>query len=840
MCVSGVETTGVTWALKIPDIKKNPILVISSDKTTFETIVSYFTKHEGVPKKNIIHVADTKQAIHKNLKDDSAYNLIFIDIDLKSIQCDEVYQQVVAQGNGPTVIINEVGHKLEMRLRDLEAPYFISRNILDDKTLVGVFVGAYQHFGLQTALRQSESRLRKMSDVQSDAIFFVTPATTGKTPKLDLDKSKLTYANPAALSHFFGGKKLPAIAGKGLGKVLAIGDGNKIKTLIESCLKDGQPHSGEIEIFSGKGPNQAAKWLKYQVLPSGEDVALNFEDITARLKAEETIRHSEQRFKDLADSFSDWIWEVNTDMIVTYVSQGRSRSGLSVQAGAGFTACFLPEDRQKVKEDFKTLFARHEPFNDFEYWGLDQQGMRVCWSVSGVPMFDDEKQFIGYRGVAKDISSEKASQDQLYYMANNDMLTGLYNRGRFYDELARAVRDVRRHKSKGAVMLIDLDRFKYVNDTFGHDAGDNMLVHVAHVLRESISADHVISRLGGDEFAIIFTNVAESDVTDAAAELLERMGSAPFVHADHEIALTASVGIVMFPTQGVASGELLSKADIAMYRAKADGRNRWYIFDETHVRDHGMSKRLEVVDFIIRCLEEDRVNLFFQPIVPLQTKGERKIKHYEVLCRMLDDEGNIVMPAHFIETAEDFGLIHRIDEFICRKALKFMKAQHAAGRDLSLAINLSGITFDDEETMARIRALVQHARLPEGRVIFEITETAALKDIGRAQRAIRELKKIGCKLALDDFGVGYSSFNYVRHLDIDYVKIDGSFIKQIHQNVEDQVFVKALNDVAKGMNIQTIAEMVEDQDVEDHIREIGIDYGQGYHFGRPAPELLDD
>lgn len=825
--------------LKIPDVKKNPILVISPDGATVQTIASYYTKHEGVPEKNIIHVADTKQAIHKVLKEGKLYNLIFMDIALKSIPCDELYQMVVAQSNGPTVIINNPGHRLEMRLRDLEAPYFITRTILNDETLVGVFVGAFQHFGLQTALRQSEARFRKMADAQSDAIFFVTPQKLEKG-KPNLSKSTITYANPAALKHFFGNKHLPSVAGKPLEKILAAGEINKIKKMINLCLQTGQPHGGMVEILHEKGGNHFSSWLKYQVLPSGEEVALIFEDITARLMAEEKIRHSEQRFKDIADSFSDWIWEIDTEMTVIYVSKGRSRSGLSVTAGTGFTSCFLPEDRIKVKEDFRALFTRREPFNDFEYWGLDQQGMRVCWSVSGVPMFGAEKQFIGYRGVAKDISSEKASQDQLYYMANNDMLTGLYNRGRFYDELARAVRDVRRHKTKGAVMLIDLDRFKYVNDTFGHDAGDNMLVHVAHVLRECIGAEHIISRLGGDEFAIIFNNIREEQVTDAAAELLERMGAAPFVHADHEISLTASVGIVMFPTQGVASGELLSKADIAMYRAKADGRNRWYIFDETHVRDHGMSKRLEVVDFIIKCLEEDRVRLYFQPIVPLQTKGKRQIKHYEVLCRMIDDKGEIVMPAHFIETAEDFGLIHRIDEFICRKALKFMQKEHASGRDLSLAINLSGITFDDEETMARIRALVQHARLPEGRVIFEITETAALKDIGRAQRAIRELKKIGCKLALDDFGVGYSSFNYVRHLDIDYVKIDGSFIRQIHQNVEDQVFVRALNDVAKGMNIQTIAEMVEDGDVENHIREIGIDYGQGYHFGRPAPELLDE
>ncbi len=695
--------------VNIPDIKKQPIVIVSPDKSAAQIVASYFPQHEGVLPKNISIITDNKKSIASAFKHGNKYSLIFIDITLKSTPCDELYSIILEQSNGPIVIITEPNNPTEKKLRKLGSPYFLNKNILSEDTLQGVFLNAYQSFLLQESLRRAEEK--------------------------------------------------------------------------------------------------------------AEDL--------------------EQRFDDISDSFSDWIWEIDTDMIVKYVSKSRSKTGLTIQKGVVFTSCFLPEDRKKIKEDFKKLFAHQEPFKSFEYWGLDQKGLRVCWSVSGVPTYDRNNEFIGYRGVARDISAEKSSQDQLYYMANNDTLTGLYNRGRFYDELGRAVRDMRRSKHKGAVMLLDLDRFKYVNDTYGHDAGDSMLVHVGYILREVISDEYIISRLGGDEFAIIFTDIKEADVTDVAAEVLERMGASPFVHANHEIALTASVGIVIFPDQGAASGELLSKADIAMYRAKADGRNRWYIFDETHVRDHGIAKRLDIADFIVRCLDEDRIMLYFQPIVPLQVK-KRTIKHYEVLCRMLDENGKIVMPIHFIETAEDFGIIQRLDEYICRKSLDFLVKHHTVGHDLSLAVNLSGITFDDEESMARIRALVQHANLPEGRVIFEITETTALKDIGRAQRTIHALKKIGCKIALDDFGVGYSSFNYVRQLDIDYVKIDGSFIRQIHQNDEDRVFVKAINDIAKGLNIKTIAEMVEDEDVEQHIKDLGIDYGQGYHFGRPQPELVDE
>ena len=551
------------------------------------------------------------------------------------------------------------------------------------------------------------------------------------------------------------------------------------------------------------------------------------------------LKEARQHFSDVAESFSDWIWEVDTNMKVRHVSKGRKQTAVLLQAGAQFINCFLPEDRQKVEEDFAKLFDRREPFYDYEYWGLDLEGRRVCWSVSGVPVFSEDDDFLGYRGVSKDISTEKASQDQLYYLANNDTLTGVYNRGRFYDELNRAIRQMRKQKDSGALMLLDLDRFKYVNDTFGHDAGDSMLIHATHLIRDVASDNATVARLGGDEFALIFTSITEDDVTQVADDILKRMAKSPFHHADHEVALSASVGVVLFPGQGSAAGELLSKADIAMYRAKADGRNRFYVFDEQHLKDHGMAKRLEVVDFISKALDDDRVHLYYQPIVPLQ-EDQQTVKHYEVLCRMTDEDGGIVMPFYFIETAEDFGLIQQIDIHMCRNAVAFLKARHKIGQDLTLAVNLSGITFDDEETMAKIRGMVLEARLPEGSVIFEITETTALRDIGRAQRAISSLKKVGCKFALDDFGVGYSSFSYVRHLDIDYVKIDGSFIRQINDNLEDRVFVKALNDVAKGMGIETIAEMVEDEDAEEHIRQIGIDYGQGYHFGRPGPHLLGE
>lgn len=702
--------------MQAPDIKKKPVAILTPDAELAQRLSGFFTSTKKVPKKNILHVKDTKKAVSDAFARASrdAFSLIILDETLKNKKPADVYETLRAQHPGPVVCLVTPGGKTEKALRKVGRPFCVSREGLTDELLSGLYDAAWHHQQLENDL----------------------------------------------------------------------------------C------------------------------------------------KAKHNLQEARQRFQDVADSFSDWIWEIDTNMKVQHVSKGRRETSVLLQEGAVFTNCFLPEDRQKVQEDFKKLFDRQKPFYDYEYWGLDLEGMRVCWSISGVPVTSDDGDFLGYRGVSKDISTEKSSQDQLYYLANNDTLTGVYNRGRFYDELNRAIREMRKQKDSGAIMLLDIDRFKYVNDTFGHDAGDSMLVHTSHIIRDVVGDAATMARLGGDEFALIFTNTTEDEVTQTADDILKRMTKSPFHHADHEVALSASVGVVLFPTQGSAAGELLSKADIAMYRAKADGRNRYYVFDEQHLKDHGMAKRLEVVDFITRALDDDRVHLYYQPIVPLQTKDKtlkpKNVKHYEVLCRMLDENGEIVMPFYFIETAEDFGLIQQIDMHMCRNAVAFLKARHKIGQDLTLAINLSGITFDDEETMAKIRGMVQEANLPRGSVIFEITETTALRDIGRAQRAISSLKKVGCKFALDDFGVGYSSFSYVRHLDIDYVKIDGSFIRQINDNLEDRVFVKALNDVAKGMGIETIAEMVEDEDAEEHIRQIGIDYGQGYHFGRPGPYLLDE
>lgn len=561
---------------------------------------------------------------------------------------------------------------------------------------------------------------------------------------------------------------------------------------------------------------------------------------TSLFKVRLRALYAERRFKDVAESLTEWLWEIDTDLNLVYASRTVSGETPLFSVGTPFSHNFLPDERGRFEKDMQLLMEDQQPFNGREYWGLDAHGDRVCWSLSAVPVFDFKMKFVGYRGLSKNVTNEKDSRAQLYYLANNDALTGLFNRGRFHDELNQSIRHLKRYGREGTVLMLDLDQFKYVNDTYGHEAGDRILVEVAHLLKSLCRPYDVLARLSADEFGIILPEMGLQDAINFATDMQHKITEHKIKYKGHEIGTSASMGLAVFPHQAQTPGELLAKVDIAVQRAKQKGRNRLHVFDERAPDDDAMSRRLNLIDFIVECLENERVALYFQPIVDLKKAGTHfPISRYEVLMRMVKTDGSIVPPGELISAAEDFGLNTRIDMHIATRAIRMIKDWKHKGKDVALTINLSGLTFDDEEVMDKIGQELERAKLDPGVVTFEITETAALQDIGRAQQAIRALKSHGCQFALDDFGVGYSSFTYIKNLDVDFIKIDGSFIKNLNTNKDDHVFVKAITDVARGMNIRTVAEMVENESIVQHLRDIGIDYGQGYYFGKPIPQIID-
>ncbi len=560
---------------------------------------------------------------------------------------------------------------------------------------------------------------------------------------------------------------------------------------------------------------------------------------TENNQLEDRYRSSEKRFKDVADQFSDWLWEIDLDLNLLF-SSSRKRPAQGAEAGMKFSSCFLPEEHVRVEDDFAELVRNPKPFQDRDYWSFDPYGTRVCWAVSGVPVFDDNGNLKGFRGIAKDVSVEKASADQLYHLSNNDVVTGIYNRQRFYDEIVRTVRQAGRDKREGALVIIDIDRFAYFNECYGHDIGDKLLVHVAQILRDNIRTGDFLARTAGDEFSIILPDVRADDVTYRVHNMLDALKTRQLITDKGPLSFNVSMAVVRFPMHGKSADEVLTHANVCLHKAKDLGRNRIEYYEEGTNTIHPGKKHLEALDFMTECLsdEKERLVLHYQPIISLNGKGHQEF--YEVLVRMLDQEGNLIAPLQFIETAEEFGMIGKIDRIVSMRSISKLKEWRDNGRNVRLSINISAKTFEDEVYLKDVSELLKKVDLPKGSVVFEITETALLRDMTQVRKFMEAMREYGAGFALDDCGVGYSSFNYIRHLDLDYIKIDGTFVRNLHRdNSDDEAFVKALNDIAKKKQIPTVAEMVENSEVVEKLKKIGIDYAQGFYFAMPEPELPD-
>lgn len=434
--------------------------------------------------------------------------------------------------------------------------------------------------------------------------------------------------------------------------------------------------------------------------------------------------------------------------------------------------------------------------------------------------------------VARDITKRKQFEAQLVYLADHDALTGLYNRRRFQEELTHQLVHAQRYNSYGAVLFLDLDRFKHVNDSFGHRAGDELVTSLASLLREGLREGDILARLGGDEFGILLLYVDKNQAQIVVERLLEAIRHHVIVIDKHPIGITVSIGIALFPEQGNTAEELLSRADFAMYQAKEQGRNcfRFYIPDKDLQTQ--MASRLNWEKRIREAFEKNLFRLYMQPILNL---SNNKIYQYELLLRMVSDTGEILLPGAFLDIAERFGLIHAIDHWVVRQAIHLLAYYHRISQNLCLEVNLSNKFFVDSKLLSVIEQELVKTSLNPASLILEITETAALANINQVQKFVEALKSLGCQFALDDFGIGFSSFYYLKHLPVDYLKIDGNFIHNLLHDPVNQHLVKAIVEVAHGLGKRTIAEFVSDEETIQLLRKYGVSYAQGYHIGRPIP-----
>ena len=441
------------------------------------------------------------------------------------------------------------------------------------------------------------------------------------------------------------------------------------------------------------------------------------------------------------------------------------------------------------------------------------------------------------RGLILDIMEQKTAEDRIVYLAEHDSLTGLINRRRFQEELERSIAYTQRYKQQGALLFVDLDQFKYINDTYGHQYGDEYLLDVSRRLAKVLRKTDILGRLGGDEFGVIIPSVTEEETETVANALLGTL-SQEMIECDNKlIHISASIGIAFFPTQGYVASDLLAKADAAMYTAKNKGRSQFHVFSEDDDELWNMQAKIHWEERIRWALEKDRLVLHFQPVANLYSKT---IVHYEVLLRMRGREDELITPPAFIETAERFGLIREIDRWVLRNAIKEQAKRRDRGEQVTLAINISGRHFGSSEIMLLVKESMENYKADPRNIIFEVTETAAVENLSQAREFIDSLRSLGCRFALDDFGIGFSSFHYLRNLPVDFVKIDGSFVRNLHLDEEDRIFVKAMVDLASGLGITCIAEFVENGEIVNVLKELGVELGQGYHIARPQKDTLPD
>ena len=487
-----------------------------------------------------------------------------------------------------------------------------------------------------------------------------------------------------------------------------------------------------------------------------------------------------------------------------------------------------PEDREIDAEDRRRLLAGElsQYVAELRLRRADGNTVWVRLTAAG----DDETPLsVIYQ--MEDITERQRLQDQLEYVIDHDLLTGLFNRRRFDQELDRELERHARLGQGGAVLIMDLDGFKAVNDEFGHAAGDQLLRGISAKLKERSRASDVLARLSGDEFALLLPE-ATREVAELVAGKLVRLVARHHVAVGSERAhVTASIGVALF--EGLDDLELLALADAAMYSAKAAGRNRFVVFDPNEENPLS-SDRFAEANQLRRALREESFVLYCQPICSLAQ--QRRIEHYELLIRMRGDSpGALIAPNAFLYAAERFGLIAEIDAWVVAQAVELIAEQGRRGHRVVLAVNLSGRSIGDPALAAHVDRLLNESGIEPSCLIFELTETAAIANVETARTFIERLRRRGCSFALDDFGAGFASFYYLKTLPFDFVKIDGTFVQGLTTSLTDQLVIAAIVDVARGMGKQTIAEWVGDQPTSDLLQANGVDYVQGFHIAVPRP-----
>lgn len=588
-------------------------------------------------------------------------------------------------------------------------------------------------------------------------------------------------------------------------------------------------------------------------------------NITGTLEADAAEKNSESRFRDFAELGADLFWEVDTKMRYTHIFgryeeiMGKSRADL---VGQSRLEMLDASDAESYQEHLAAI-ENQEPFDNYEVSYGKPDGDVVVLSSCGKPVFDEQDNFIGYRGVARNITQAHELSQTLKYQSTHDMLTDLTNRRELERRVKRALAQTSRADEGHVLCFMDLDQFKVVNDTCGHTAGDELLRQLSQLLKQYVRSRDTLARLGGDEFCLLLEHCSLEQATRVVNNLRETISEFRFEWEGRTFHVGVSIGIIPITSVSGDLEQIMSAADSACYAAKEAGRNRIHIYredDETLAKRNG---EMQWVSKITQALGRDQFVLFAQPIAKIDPMamaresvqllvwqpGDEPLpgavasqSHLEVLVRMLNDDGATIPPGAFLPAAERYNLSPKIDRWVVQATFDWLIREPDRLEKVSCcSINLSGNSLGEDNFADFVVSELERRSIPAHKICFEITETAAITRLGAATRLISQLKELGCRFALDDFGAGLSSFGYLKNLPVDYLKIDGQFIRDIVTDPIDFSMVKSINEIGQIMGKQTIAEFVENDEILEKLREIGINYAQGYGIGKPKPidELLD-
>ncbi|WP_438765225.1 EAL domain-containing protein [Kushneria sp. TE3] len=452
---------------------------------------------------------------------------------------------------------------------------------------------------------------------------------------------------------------------------------------------------------------------------------------------------------------------------------------------------------------------------------LTSDGQEIIITWVHAASSDDVSSYIS---VGLDITARKHAERRLEWLAHRDPLTELYNRRYFRERLEKEIEN----NNRCAILYLDLDQFKEVNELSGHHSGDRLLCLVANTLSSLFSMDATIARQGGDEFSVLLANTDGEKAGKEAQKITEAFDKIEFFENGRRHRASASIGIALYPEHGLNETDLMANADLAMYKAKESGITRWHLLSSKNRSKEELKKRVYWSEKVRFALENNEFEMLLQPIASINGLD---VKHYEMLVRMYDKNKKYIMPSVFIPIIERSGQIMELDRWVLRKGLKLIKT--APDSNVSFAVNVSGYTLHDKNLSSWLEQEIKESGADPRKLIIEVTETVAVTDFAAAGGVLERLRALGCRIALDDFGVGFSSFHYLGKLPSDFVKIDGSFIRNIKEDEESRLIVKAIAGVAKGFGKKVVAEFVEDPETIEILKEYDVDYVQGYYIGRP-------